>query len=428
MSKIEFSQKALERSNRNSSNYVLSSVRSRWTWLLLGATSLFFGAMVFWGFYGSMAVSVSGVGITMLSYGSRPVIAAGTGTISHLNIESGAHVKADQVIGQIYNAETFFNIQKIESEYNLLKEQIEAQRKGIDELALTQREVAEKKQKYLEHMAGEYELAKQRSNEVADIYARLKKIDAVSVVSYYESLDQRLQTEASMISSVLQNLAAEIEAKTLFWENQQKFISLEQQLRAKEHELRLAENLYQDAFWIRSEFTGTVREVLKENGAFVQMGEKIALVDSNSSSGIYLIAFVPAADSKKIRNGMGAFFAPSAISANDHGYIRCIVREVSQQPNTAESIQAQLMNSSLTQMVAGKAVMTRVVLELIPDKRNVSRYSWTSKKGAPVEISPGMLGQLTITTAHRAPASYIIPAVREFLHGDHIKQQPAQEE
>lgn len=424
---IEFSQKALEKNNRNSSNYVLTSVKSRWTWILLSSVTLFFAAIIFWGFYGRMSESVSGVGITMLSNGSSPVIAGANGTISHLNIVSGSQVLEEQVLGQIYNAETFYQIQKLESEYELLKSQIEILTQGIDSLSKVQYDLGSQKKGYLDYLLGEYDKGKVRTSEVADIYERLNKIDAVSTVNYYQALDQRLQTEASMISTVLQNLAAELEIQTLVWDNKQKLISLEQQLTAKEHDLKMAEQLYHDSFWIRSTFDGTVREVFKEDGAYVQQGEKIALIDSDPSLGIYLLAFVPAEQGKKIRNGMSAFFAPAAIPSNDFGYLRCVVREVSQQPNTAESIQAELMNTSLTQMIAGKAVMIRVVLELIPDANQISKFSWTSHEGAPTAITSGMLGQLTINTAYKAPASYIIPAVRKFLHGDGLERKEEQQ-
>ncbi len=421
--KIEFSQKALEKNNRNSSNYVLSSVKSRWTWILLSAVSMLFAALVFWGFYGRMSESVSGVGITMLSSGSSPVIAGASGTISHLNIASGSQVREEQVLGQIYNAETFYQIQKLESEYRLLKSQIEILTQGIDALSKEQYDIGAQKKKYLDYLLGEHDKGKERTAEVVKIYRNLNQVNAVSTVNYYEVLDQRLQSEGSMISTVLQNLAAELEMKTIVWDSKQKLIALEQQLDAKEHELKMAEQLYHDSFWIRSNFEGTVREVFKEDGAYVQRGEKIALIDSDPNLGIFLLAFVPAEEGKKIRNGMSAFFSPAAIPANDFGYLRCVVREVSQQPNTAESIQAELMNTSLTQMIAGKTVMIRVVLELIPDSDQISKYSWTSRQGAPTDITSGMLGQLTINTNYKAPASYIIPAVRKFLKGDDIQQK-----
>ena len=113
--KIAFSEKAIEQMNRGTQSHALTSVKARWTWFLLGSISLFFGAMIFWGFYGSMVESVTGVGITLLSGGVHPIIAGGNGKLSHLNIQAGAEVTSEQIIGQIYNPEMLFNVRKLGS-------------------------------------------------------------------------------------------------------------------------------------------------------------------------------------------------------------------------------------------------------------------------------------------------------------------------
>lgn len=128
--KIAFSEKAIEQMNRGTQSHALTSVKARWTWFLLGSISLFFGAMIFWGFYGSMVESVTGVGITLLSGGVHPIIAGGNGKLSHLNIQAGAEVTSEQIIGQIYNPEMLFNVRKLESEYNLLRSEVEFLKQG----------------------------------------------------------------------------------------------------------------------------------------------------------------------------------------------------------------------------------------------------------------------------------------------------------
>ncbi len=133
------------------------------------------------------------------------------------------------------------------------------------------------------------------------------------------------------------------------------------------------------------------------------------------------------ADAKKIKTGMSGFFSPSAISANDYGFLRCVVREISNLPVNAESIQAELMNSSLTQMITSQTAMVRVVLELIPDKNSKTKFLWTSRNQLDTEITGGMLGTLMINTKYRAPASYIVPAVRKIFHGDTLKEKRAKQ-
>ncbi len=420
--KIQFSQKALEKNDTNAPGDVLVGAKSRWTWILLWAITLFFAAMIFWGFYGSMAESVSGVGVTMLSQGSRPIVASFSGTISHLNIKGGSLVQPDQIVGQIYNPEQFFRVQRLESEYALLKSQIELLTVELEafteKLLLTET----KKKDLLENLRTQNEESKKRAHEIAEIHRKLLAISVEPKVTYYQSLDQRLRAESALISTLLQNLNSDSENENILWNRQQELLTLTQKLDAKLHDLLLARELYNEAFWLRSTFEGRVREVFKEEGAFVQAGEKIALIDSNHQDGIYLLAFINVAEAKKIKTGMSGFFSPSAIASKDYGFLRCVVREISPLAVNVESIQAELMNMSLTQMIAGKTTMVRVALELIPDKNSRTKFLWTSKNESGIPITGGMVGSIMINTQYRSPASYIIPGIRKLFHGETLRE------
>ncbi len=424
---IKFSQKALDSTNnQNSNKNTLSSVKSSWTWILLCSITLLFSGTIFWGFFGSMNESVSGVGITMLSNGSRPVIANANGTISHLNINIGSRVESEQILGQIFNAENFFSLEKLESEYDILKAQIEILRSGINDVTKKHLDASEEKSKHLIQLSLEREKAKNRYSEISRIYLDLLEQGAESKLSYYQSLSQELEGEVAMVSATLDHLTNDINMHDDLWEQRQKLLSLEQELGAKEEELALAHKLYSDSYWVRSSFKGRVRERFKENGAYVQVGEKIALIDSDKEDGIYLLAYISTSEGKKIKNGMDAFFSPMALPSSEFGFMRCIVRDVSSLPVNLDSIQSELMNASLTEMLSGNAAMVRVLLELIPDSKSNSKFSWTTNSSIPIEITNGMLGQVFINTEHRMPVSYIVPSLRKILSGDNIANKNGQ--
>ena len=425
--KIAFSEKAIEQMNRGTQSHALTSVKARWTWFLLGSISLFFGAMIFWGFYGSMVESVTGVGITLLSGGVHPIIAGGNGKLSHLNIQAGAEVTSEQIIGQIYNPEMLFNVRKLESEYNLLRSEVEFLKQGTERLTAQKLEMDREKKKHLERLTAQQEKSRKRAADIVDIYSRLTNVGAASKVSYYQTLDQMVQTESSFLSTLFQSMETDISQQDRIWQQEQKLLELKQQLEQKKQDLDLAQKLYREAYWITPDFDGQVLEVFKEEGAFVQNGEKIALVASSLDEGMYLAAFVPPDKGKKIRNGMSAFFSPAAAPAAEYGYLKCVVREVSKVPVNAETVQAELMNASLTQMIAGQSAVIRVVLEILPDPKSPSGYRWTSRKGYPRKIVNGMLGEVIINTSYRAPASYVIPALRELMNRTQVKKKPSDE-
>ena len=68
-----------------------------------------------------------------------------------------------------------------------------------------------------------------------------------------------------------------------------------------------------------------------------------------------------------------------------------------------------------------------VVLEILPDPKSPSGYRWTSRKGYPRKIVNGMLGEVIINTSYRAPASYVIPALRELMNRKQVKKKPSDE-
>ncbi|MBS1370091.1 MAG: NHLP bacteriocin system secretion protein [Lentisphaeria bacterium] len=413
--KIAFSEKAIEQMNRGTQSHTLTGVKARWTWFLFGSVSLFFGAMIFWGFYGSMVESVSGVGITLLRGGVHPIVAGGSGTLSHLNIQAGADVSAEQIVGQIYNPEMLFNVRKLESEYKLLCSEIEFLKQGTERLTAQLLGMDREKKKHLEHLTVQQETGRKRAADIADIYSRLSNLGIVSKIAYYQTLDQMVQTENSLLSTLFLSMEADISQQDRIWQQEQKLLELKQRQEQKKQDLELGQKLYREAFWITPNFDGQVLEVFKEEGAYVQNGEKVALVASNQTEGMYLVAFVPPDQGKRIRNGMSAFFSPAAAPSAEYGYLKCVVREVSTMPVNAETVQAELMNTSLTRMVAGQYAVIRVVLEILPDSQSPSGYRWTSRKGYSRKIVNGMLGDVIINTSYRAPASYVIPALRELL-------------
>ncbi len=425
--KIAFSEKALEQMSRGVRSHALTGVKARWTWFLLGSVSLFFAAMIIWGFCGSMTESVTGTGITLLSGGVHPVIAGGSGMLSHLNIRAGAEVSSEQVIGQIHNAEVLLNVRKLESEYNLLRSEVEFLRRGTERLTAQKLTIDREKKKMLDRLTAQQEESRKRAADIVNIYSRLSNIGAASKVAYYQTMDQMVQTESSYISTLLQSMETDVTQQDLIWQQEQKVLELRQRLEQKKQELELAQKLYREAYWITPKFDGHVLEVFKEEGAYVQTGEKIALVAAGLEEGMYLAAFVPPDQGKKIRNGMSAFFSPAAAPSAEYGYLKCVVRDVSNVPVNAETVQAELMNASLTRMIAGESAVIRVVLEIIPEPGVPGGYRWTSRRGYAQRIVNGMLGEVIINTSYRAPVSYVIPALRELMNRKQVKKKPSDE-
>ena len=90
-------------------------------------------------------------------------------------------------------------------------------------------------------------------------------------------------------------------------------------------------------------------------------------------------------------------------------------------PSNPEAIQAELANDSLTKQIIGQGAVIRIVVELLPDSGTYSGFAWTTKRGYHGKIYHGAVGEVIINTNKRSPASYILPALKEFFDQKHTR-------
>lgn len=224
---------------------------------------------------------------------------------------------------------------------------------------------------------------------------------------------KNIENELSSLKNKLAHTQIKAKNEGLIYDEQ--IFALEREVLEKQNQKELQNQLFNEHFWLKSRKSGTVIEIFKDAGEYVKVGDKIGLVASDISGGIYLVAYIPVKDGIKVKNGMRAFFSPNVAPFGKYGYIRCVVRDVSSAPVNKEVILQELANESLTDMIAKDSVMIRVILEPIPDINSPSGYSWTSKNGYHSPIKNGVLGTVVINTDYRSPASYLIPALRHLL-------------
>lgn len=422
VNKINFSEKALSNLSSTINTQSLSSAKNFWNYFLLLAITLLFAILLLWGFCGNMSETVSGTGITLLNKGIHPVIAHGTGTLTHLNIYVGSMVEPEQPLGQIHNPELFFNIKKLGNEYTSLIAEVDILRSGIEKLTSGKIKSEKERKQILNQLKNQQQQSSQRAKEIVSIYSTLRQTGAVSKISLFEALDNQMQTEVSIANTIFQTLENELSREDTLWQYQRQLLEMQQTLSQKKRELDLAMRLFQESNWITTNYKGKVTEIFKREGAYIQNGETIALLSSDLEDGIYIAAFIPAIQSREIKCGMSAYFSPVIAPANRYGYIKGIVREVSAMPSNPGAIQSELANEALTQQISQMGAMIRVVIELIPDSQTVSGFAWTTRRGYPGKITNGMVGEAMINTDYRSPASYVLPAVRDFFTAERLKQ------
>ncbi|MEI6034246.1 MAG: NHLP bacteriocin system secretion protein [Verrucomicrobiae bacterium] len=412
-----FTEKSIENLQSSRKADVVVATTSSWMWFLLAGVTLAVAAVVYWGFFGTMVDSVRGMGVTVQMGGVDAVVAKGQGIIEHLNVEPGSRVVANQIVGQIYNAENFFRMRKFEIEFEQLGRRNSEIKNGILQVTQAKIGASQQKEHAISGLLAKLDANTKRATELNEQFRKLSEIGGSSKIEYYKSLQDTVQTESQVTGMLLQTIEQEVSQKDIEWTKQQTYLDLLKDQHLKEQEMDLALKLFNDSYWLRAIDEGVVIEVLKGVGSPVAPGDRVALISSGKGPDLRLVAFVPMQDGKKIRPGMSAFFTPASVKAQDYGYIQGVVMSVSQFSVSRESISTELKNTDFAEMVAKGGGQTRVVVELMPGDRGPGSFKWTSRNGAGIEVDAGASGALLINTAYRAPASYIIPYLREKILG-----------
>lgn len=412
-----FTEKSLESLQSSRKVDVVVATTSSWMWFLLAGVTLAVGAVVYWGFFGTMVDSVRGMGVTVQMGGVDAVVARGNGIIEHLNVEPGSRVIANQIVGQIYNAENFFKMRKFEIEFEQLGRRNDEIKAGLLQVTRAKIGASQQKERAIGGLLAKLDANTKRTAEINEQFRKLIEGGSSSKIEYYRSLQDMVQTESQVTSMLLQTIEQGVSQTDIEWNKQQTYLDLLKEQHLKEQEVDLALKMFNDSYWLRAVDEGVVIEVLKGVGSPVVPGDRVALISSGKGSDLRLIAFVPMQDGKKIRPGMSAFFAPASVKAQDYGYIQGVVLSVSQFSVSRESIATELKNTDFAEMVAKEGGQTRVVVELISGGRGRGSFKWTSRNGAGIDVDAGASGSLLINTAYRAPVSYVIPYLREKILG-----------
>ncbi len=120
-------------------------------------------------------------------------------------------------------------------------------------------------------------------------------------------------------------------------------------------------------------------------------------------------AFIDAADSKKIKEGMNANIILSYVRKEEYGFIIGKVSFVSDFPANADDLKKKLNNEFLINKLTQNIIPVEMRIELSTDTSTVSGYKWSSISGYNDKIHSGTLCDVQIIIENRKPVKFIIP-------------------
>lgn len=152
-------------------------------------------------------------------------------------------------------------------------------------------------------------------------------------------------------------------------------------------------------------FDGKILEVLIRKGNWVTAGDPIVHLEISGQYGnqMRVLAFVPAAQGKKIIPGSAVKVAPSTVKKEAEGMITGKVVTISSYPVSRAEMRSVLGNDDLVDMFTKEGPLFQVEIALESDAGTYSGFHWTTGKGPETVIGNGTMCDVLITIKEERP-------------------------
>ncbi|MFD2141392.1 NHLP bacteriocin system secretion protein [Ancylobacter oerskovii] len=378
---------------------------------------------VAWSAVFTIPISVDGDGIFLSSGRIIDVVSDATGQIRELTVAPGDVVGPGMVVARVEQPELLLRLVVARGEMDdavdfrnaLIRFQ---EREAAEQAAMRAARLASLKDRLaalqdqnvtlLEQQAGVERLAERQ------IVTRERLIEVSAAVLQVNSQiadakDEIAKMEAAAVIKAADNERARLEAERQVTEARRAVTTLEDQLER------------QGA--IRSPFGGHVVEAKANVGQMVQPGtailavERVPRLSPNGKGQSHIIpvplvvAYVKAADGKKIAEGMVAEISPLTAPQEEYGFIRGRVTHVAEAPASTAGMTRTLQNDRLVQsFVARLGVPLEITIEPEMDPEDPQQYLWSSSRGAAAPpVASGTLAEVRVTVRSAPLLTLVFP-------------------
>lgn len=159
---------------------------------------------------------------------------------------------------------------------------------------------------------------------------------------------------------------------------------------------------------------GKMVELRATQGEFVSAGTTVGIVTSNSDDFVVL-AFLTAADGKKVTEGMEVAVVPATVNQEEYGSMPGTVLSVSEQPVSAAESAAMLQDEQLVELLTDGQPPILIVVDVEEDTSSPSGFLWHNGSGPPFLVTAGTLAAVAVRVKEQRPISLILPDVTQKL-------------
>jgi HlyD family secretion protein len=367
-----------------------------------------------WGYRGRLPSVVRGQGVIIRKGGVLNIVSAGSGVLDDVHVEVGDKIKIHQVLARIAqpameeklsgaeNALSEAEREKqrshavLESEARLTLETIQRKR------ANTEREIAQLEQQLV--FAKEH-LAAQESLLTAQILTKQQTMDARQNVATIEAQVANFQAELKELSA--QEFSTQGRVSEVDGEKELRIQDLRRTVSELKTELNLAEN-------VASPYSGEVLEMKVSKGATVAAGQPLLSIQPDIQD-LHVLVYVPAAQAKNVKIGMGVKISPTTVRPEEFGFIKGKVDYVSDFPDTPAELMRNFENEVLVNSLTQAGPVTELHVEMERNVQTPSGFQWSSPRGPSLTISAGTFCTAEIVTRWQAPITLVLPFLKKSL-------------
>ncbi len=369
---LEFRKEALKKLKSPDDLDRLMPVTDSRGWIALLAGGVLIAAVIIWGFFGKIPVTIPGEGVTMVTGSIDALFLRTNGVLRQFTVKGGDVVQKGQLIAVVEQPE--------------LKESVETARSESEFLGQHQQE----RKAFLQQT----------------IQSLTERVDRLNGL-FREGL-----VEKALVTSAGQDLMT---AKNELY-------SVEEKNAATERHYNATQNNYKWQTILVAPYTGKVTEIQFNNGDFVSAGKYLLLLEKTDASGktpdgLLLYMYVSADNAKNAKKGMTVFVSPSTVAPEEYGHIIGEVTYVSEYPETSASIENDI-NESLARKFTASGPVYKVIIRLGRDASSFSGYRWTSGKGPRVNITSGTICTGQISVEEQRPLDLVIPVFKKYVLGE----------
>lgn len=385
--------------------------KSRWATRLVAVMTLL---LLAWLFLGSIPKKTTGLGLSAFEdSGVNRLRARAEGVVERIHVDLGAQVSAGDILIELEAPELAAKVREKEAEVaqaraaltKLKKESARAISERAQLLKSRQKDTASR----IDDIEQELALARKSAKLARDEFQ--KQLVSRSVLeqatAQVDGLTEKLNMTQEDLAQARQDMAAfrRREAQTVR--------QAEDRFNTENGAFQVMRQNYKAATRITTPSGGTVAVLPAAEGVSVTPGTELAriITGADSDSKVYIKAFLKLSDAKKVREGMEALVAFTAIEPEVFGSAVGVVERVGLVSISTQELAEVFGDTTLSGFLSAAGPVVPVVVRLQEDPATASGYRWTSRGGYPGKIGANYQAAVSIKLESEPPVNYIAPVM-----------------